>query len=223
MPRREILGVAAAALSSLLGGTAVAATRFIVASTDPASLALARYGIGSLCLIILLRGALQQPRRVDLIPILSLGVLFFAVFPRLFNKSLAWTAAARGSLALSALPLLTLAVAAALGVERLTVRKFSSVRWPCSALQPHLATSSPHRPRRRLARRSRHGRCRSVWSDLQRAGAALSQAIPSTRFHRLCNARRHRGPCSSERRGRGALEITLPWRDRMGGDSLILT
>ena len=127
MPRREILGVAAAASSSLLGGTAVAATRFIVASTDPASLALARYGIGSLYLIILLRGALQRPRRVDLIPILSLGVLFFAVFPRLFNKSLAWTAAARGSLALSALPLLTLAVAAALGVERLTVRKFSSV------------------------------------------------------------------------------------------------
>jgi len=127
MPRREILGVMAAALSSLLGGTAVAATRFIIANTDPASLGLARYGIGSLCLAVFLGGALRRPRREDLIPISLLGVLFFAVFPWLFNKSLTWTTAAHGSLALSAMPLLTLVVAATLGVERLTIRKIVGV------------------------------------------------------------------------------------------------
>ncbi|MBU2408568.1 MAG: DMT family transporter, partial [Gammaproteobacteria bacterium] len=53
----------------------------------------------------------------------GLGLLFFGVFPVLFNASLMFTTAGRGALALSTLPLLTMLVAAALGVERLTRRK----------------------------------------------------------------------------------------------------
>jgi drug/metabolite transporter (DMT)-like permease len=45
------------------------------------------------------------------------------LFPLLFNASLRYTTAARGALALSTLPLLTMGVAAALGVEPLTWRK----------------------------------------------------------------------------------------------------
>jgi drug/metabolite transporter (DMT)-like permease len=53
--------------------------------------------------------------------------LFFAAFPILFNASLIFTTAARGALALSTLPLLTMAVGAALGSEQLTLRKTTGV------------------------------------------------------------------------------------------------
>jgi drug/metabolite transporter (DMT)-like permease len=127
MSRRELHGVLAAGLSSLLGGTAVVATRSVIAGIDPGSLGLARYGIGSLCLFILLGKRATRPERRDMIPIALLGMLFFAAFPWLFNKSLAWTTAAHGSLALSTLPLLTLAAAGAMGVERLTFLKLAGV------------------------------------------------------------------------------------------------
>jgi drug/metabolite transporter (DMT)-like permease len=45
----------------------------------------------------------------------------------LFNLALAYTTAARGALALSVLPLVTMALAAMLGVERLTSRKLAGV------------------------------------------------------------------------------------------------
>jgi drug/metabolite transporter (DMT)-like permease len=50
-------------------------------------------------------------------------VLYFALFPILFNASLIFTTAARGALALSTLPLLTMLVGAALGSEALSPRK----------------------------------------------------------------------------------------------------
>jgi drug/metabolite transporter (DMT)-like permease len=52
-----------------------------------------------------------------------LGVIYFAMFFFLYNLSLSFTTAARGSLALATLPLTTMLVAAALGKESLTVRK----------------------------------------------------------------------------------------------------
>ncbi|NIK49733.1 drug/metabolite transporter (DMT)-like permease [Variibacter gotjawalensis] len=57
----------------------------------------------------------------------ALGLLFFGMFPVLFNASLAYTTAARASLALSTLPLLTMIIAALLGVEPLTRRKLAGV------------------------------------------------------------------------------------------------
>ncbi|NIA71904.1 DMT family transporter [Pelagibius litoralis] len=126
-------GVAAAVLSSALGGTAVVATRAAVGplgggALDPLSLAFARYMIGALALMCFLGWVgLARPQRRDLLPIVLLGVLFFALFPLLFNLSLAYTSAPRGSLALSTLPLLTLALAATLGIEPMTLRKLAGV------------------------------------------------------------------------------------------------
>ena len=103
------MGVAAAVASSFLGGTSVAATRFIIGAADPILLGVLRFGIGALCLLPLIRvGGGPLPARRDLPAILGLGVLFFAAFPWFFNASLALATAARGSLALSTLPLLTL-------------------------------------------------------------------------------------------------------------------
>lgn len=120
----EISGTLAAVLSSGLGGTSIAATRYLVGSIDPLAIGSFRFVFGFLLLLplTLWRGD-RWPGRTDWIAALGLGVLFFALFPVLFNASLIFTSAARGALALSTLPLLSLVLGAALGAEALTWRK----------------------------------------------------------------------------------------------------
>jgi drug/metabolite transporter (DMT)-like permease len=122
----EVTGVLAAMLSSAMGGAAVGATRFVSGRIDPAALGALRFGIAFALLLPLamLRPAGSRwPARKDAPATTGLGLLFFGLFPILMNASLAYTTAARGALALSTLPLLTMVVAAVLGVERLTARK----------------------------------------------------------------------------------------------------
>jgi drug/metabolite transporter (DMT)-like permease len=47
----EQLGVLIAVVSSCLGGTAAAVTRYLVANADPVTLAILRWGIGFLCVL----------------------------------------------------------------------------------------------------------------------------------------------------------------------------
>ncbi len=117
-------GVLAAVLSSGLGGTSIGATRYLVNAIDPLAIGSFRFGIGFLLLlpVALLQGA-RWPTRRDWPGVAGLGVLYFALFPILFNASLIFTTAARGALALSTLPLLTMVVGAALGSEAMTARK----------------------------------------------------------------------------------------------------
>jgi drug/metabolite transporter (DMT)-like permease len=117
-------GVLAAVLSSALGGTSIGATRYLVNAMDSLAIGSFRFGIGFVLLlpVALLQGG-RWPARRDWPAVAGLGVLFFAVFPLLFNASLIFTTAARGALALSTLPLLTMVVGAALGSEALTARK----------------------------------------------------------------------------------------------------
>ena len=119
----EIWGVMAAMLSSGLGGTSIGATRYLVNAIDPLAIGSFRFGIGFLCLLPIAWFKGCWPARQDWPGTAGLGVLYFALFPILFNASLIFTTAARGSLALSTLPLLTMLVGAALGSEALTTRK----------------------------------------------------------------------------------------------------
>jgi drug/metabolite transporter (DMT)-like permease len=124
----ELWGVVAAAASSALGGTSIAATRYLVGHLDPLAIGSFRFGIGCLLLApVALLGDGRWPDRSDWLQTAGLGLLFFAIFPILFNASLIYTSSARGALALSTLPLLSLVVGAALGQERLTVRKTAGV------------------------------------------------------------------------------------------------
>lgn len=124
----EILGVTAAALSSALGGTSIGATRFLTRAIDPFGIGAFRFGIGfALLLPVAVAARSAWPSGRDRVACVWLGLLFFFVFPVLFNASLGWTTAARGALALSTLPLLTLLTAAVLGVEALTKRKLAGV------------------------------------------------------------------------------------------------
>jgi drug/metabolite transporter (DMT)-like permease len=121
-------GVLAAIVSSALGGTAAALTRYTIHASDPVTLAAFRFGIGSL-LIVPLALALHSkwPRGRDWIAVALLGLAFFSFFFVLYNVAMSYTTAARGSLALSVLPLTTMLVAAILGREKLTMRKSAGV------------------------------------------------------------------------------------------------
>ena len=105
-----------------------AVTRFTIGATDPATLAALRFGLGFVFLLpVALALRSRWPRRRDWAGVAALGILFFAIFQGVFNLALRYTTAARGALALSMLPLITLVVAALLRIERLTARKTAGV------------------------------------------------------------------------------------------------
>ncbi|HEY2418742.1 MAG TPA: DMT family transporter, partial [Steroidobacteraceae bacterium] len=116
----EWLGVSIAILSSCLGGTAAAITRYLVTGADPIALAILRWGIGFLCVLpaALLLGV-RWPQRRDWAAVTGLGLCFFGLFFVLYNIAMSYTTAARASLALSTLPLQTMIVGALLGIEPL--------------------------------------------------------------------------------------------------------
>lgn len=125
---RAPLPILAAAAVGVQVGAAIVASRFVIAQTAPASLALLRYAIGGVCLV----PALMMTRRVaiarrDLVPIGLLGIVQFGVLIALLNYGLRFVPAGRGALLFATMPLLTLLFAAALGRERLTMFKLAGV------------------------------------------------------------------------------------------------
>lgn len=120
----ETLGVLIAIVSSSLGGTAAAVTRYLVSDADAVTLAILRWGIGFACLLpvaLLLR--VKWPQRSDWLAVAALGIAFFGLFFVLYNIAVSYTTAARAALALSTLPLQTMIVGALLRIEPLTARK----------------------------------------------------------------------------------------------------
>lgn len=145
----EWIGVSIALLSSFLGGTAAAITRYLAGNVDPVTLAILRWGIGFLCVLpaALLLHAKWPPRR-DWPAVAGLGFAFFGVFFVFYNIALSYTTAARASLALATLPLSTMVVGAVLGVEALTFRKTVgvciAVLGVAAALASGLASAPPN-------------------------------------------------------------------------------
>src|SRR5689334_4086393 len=102
MMNRTILAHAAAAAAALSAGTAVVATRFIIAETDPLSLVFWRYLVSVLCFAPFLL-ALWPREGIgarELARIAMFGILFFVLFPWGFNASLEVNPAARGAVGL---------------------------------------------------------------------------------------------------------------------------
>ena len=124
----ERFGVGVAIVSSSCGAGAAVATRYLIGAADPITLAAIRFGGGVLCLLplaLLLR--VRWPQRGDWAAVAGLGFMFYAVFFVFYNVALAYTTVARGTLALSTLPLMTMLVGAALGIEALSGRKTTGV------------------------------------------------------------------------------------------------
>jgi drug/metabolite transporter (DMT)-like permease len=124
----EARGVGVAVLSCCLGAGAAVATRHLIAAADPITLAAVRFGGGALCLLpLLLLVRVRWPPRQDWPAVAGLGLVFYAVFLVLYNVALSVTTVARGTLALSTLPLMTMIAGRVLGIEPLGWRKTAGV------------------------------------------------------------------------------------------------
>ena len=152
---RDHVGVLAAVTSSAIGGVAGGATRFVIHATDPVTLGVFRFGTGFLILLpiaLLLKSRWPQGR--DWIAVALLGILFFFAFSVLFNLAYSYTTAARGALTLSTMPLMTMLVGAALGIERLSARKTIGRADRHGRRVPGADAGPVGRAGRRLARRT---------------------------------------------------------------------
>jgi drug/metabolite transporter (DMT)-like permease len=130
-----------------MGGMAAAVTRYAVVSIDPVWISTFRFGIGFLLLLpFALATRSRWPRNADLIATAALGVLFYGGYFVAYARALTFTTAARGSLGISTLPVLTMLVAAALGKERLTVRKSLGVLTALSGVTIAMLTDLSRAP-----------------------------------------------------------------------------
>lgn len=110
----------AAALSSVLVGAGIVASRLALAEVPPLTLAMLRYAIGVACLL-----PFAWPLRLrcgwrDGAGMALLGICQFAVLIALMNFGLQRIGAAQGALIFSLFPLITLLLSATLGRERIT-------------------------------------------------------------------------------------------------------
>jgi len=124
LSRTEFIAILAGTITGVLVGAAMVATRYVISQTDPASLALLRYGIGTLGLIppVLLIRRVRFARR-DLLPIALLGIGQFGILIALLNYGLQFIGSGLGALLFATFPILTMILAAALRLEPLTIAK----------------------------------------------------------------------------------------------------
>ena len=143
----QTVGVLIALVSSCLGGSAAAVTRYLAHGTDPITLSILRWVIGFAVVLpaaLLLRA--KWPPRADWPAVALLGLSFFGVFFILYNIALGYTTAARGALALSTLPLQTMLVGAIFRVEPLDAHKSLGVAIAILGVFLALATSLSNAP-----------------------------------------------------------------------------
>ena len=174
----EWVGVAIALVSSCLGGTAAAITRYLAGNTDPITMAILRWAIGFCCVLpaaLLLKA--RWPQRRDWPAVAALGFCFFGVFFVLYNIAMSYTTAARASLALATLPLHTMVVGALLGIEPLTKRKSIGVGIAVLGVAAALATGLVGRAAGRLARRTDHDGGRACAWPSTTSGPVRSSSV----------------------------------------------
>ena len=177
----EWVGVLIAIVSSTVGGTAAAVTRYLVGNADPLTLAILRWGIGFCCVLPVALGLrVRWPPRQDWLGVALLGLGFYGLFTILYNLAMGYTTAARASLALSTLPLQTMIVGALLGMEAFTVRKFTGVLIAmlgvCAALATGLGTAPAGAWRGELIMAA-GVLCMAVYNVLSRPYIARSSAL----------------------------------------------
>ncbi len=124
----ERAGILAAVVSSAIGGTAAAMTRFGIADIDPLALGALRFG-GAFLVLLPIVLVLRQPwpRGRDWFAVALFGLLYFSVYQVLYNVAFLYTTAAHGSIVGATLAFMTMIVAALFGVERLSGRKIVGV------------------------------------------------------------------------------------------------
>jgi drug/metabolite transporter (DMT)-like permease len=143
----ERIGVLAAIVSSTLGGTVAAMTRFVIADIDPLMLGALRFGGAFLVLLPIVFASRQPwPKGRDWLAVALLGGVYFCVYQVLYNVAFVYTTAAHGSMVGATLAFMTMLVAALFGVERLTARKTLGVMVATTGVAVALATSLADAP-----------------------------------------------------------------------------
>ncbi len=114
----------AAAATGIVVGLALVLTRSVVDQAGPIAIACLRYLIGLLFMLPLLaRSRIVAFRRRDLLPVTLLGIGQFGILIALLNYSVTLIEAGQAALIFAALPLLTMALAVAMGQEPFTLRR----------------------------------------------------------------------------------------------------
>jgi drug/metabolite transporter (DMT)-like permease len=170
MNLRPHWALAAAAATGVQVGATMVATRFVIEQSSPASLAILRYALGFVTLLPAV--LIAQPTRIarrDLLPIALLGIGQFGILIALLNFGLQYIPSARAALIFATFPLITLALSAALGHERLTLAKTSGVLLTIAGVA--LALGNPFA-----------AGARSWIGDLAVLGSALTGAVCSVLY-----------------------------------------
>ena len=132
---RETAALLAAAATGVQVGAALLVTRAIVGEGGPVSLAAMRYAIG---VAILLPFAFRRPWRgydlPDLAAVCLLRIGQFAVLVALLNYAVQHIAAGRAALIFATLPLMTMAIAVAVGRESFTWRRAARIALTVAAV-----------------------------------------------------------------------------------------
>ncbi len=118
--------VLGASLSCIFGGSAAVATRYVIGESDATTIAFLRHAGCGLILAAIAWATLGRRFRIaraDLLPVIGLALLQFAIYGWLFIAALSYAPAARVSLIMTTMPIATLALSAWLGRERITVPK----------------------------------------------------------------------------------------------------
>jgi drug/metabolite transporter (DMT)-like permease len=124
--REDFAANAGAFAAAVLLGASVVAVRVAVRDIPPTSLAVFRFGQGSLVLIgaiALTRPELLRVNIQNLRVTVLLGAIFFSLFPLCFNAGLQYTEASRGALVLATMPVWSMLLARWVVGERLGIRR----------------------------------------------------------------------------------------------------
>src|SRR5918992_258077 len=128
-PPADLRANASAAMAAVLFGASVVAVRVAVRDLPPVSLAVLRFGQGSLLLagaVLLIAPELLRVRWERLRRFALLGVVLFGLFPLTFNIGLQYTEASRGAVMLATMPIWS-ALLGRMAGERLVGRQVAGV------------------------------------------------------------------------------------------------
>jgi drug/metabolite transporter (DMT)-like permease len=116
--------VLASACASIITGTALVATRFVVAQTDGLTIATLRYLVAAACLLSLVPAFYRiKVSGRDVFPIAGLGLLYFGLFPWCISAAMQFTTASGGAIILACTPAVTLLLGKLTGSEQWSMRK----------------------------------------------------------------------------------------------------
>ncbi len=120
--------VLASAVASVITGTALVATRFVVSGSDGLTIATLRYVVAAACLLPLIPvfDRMNVTFR-DLLPIAGLGLLYFCFFPWSISAAMKFTTASSGAIVLACTPAATLLLGSLTGSEEWSTRKGAGV------------------------------------------------------------------------------------------------